>query len=231
MDWADRVVLWTVVLGACAAVERIDPLEPGARRTRVVGRDAPWFLVYLAVSPLVGRAGAAVVDLIGSGRAPLHRAPAIVQIAVGLVVFDLVSYGLHRAMHHSRLWVLHRVHHGSSELSFWTAFRAHPLSALLTHVVPLAAVALAGVHGDALGAVVFVVFVVTLLGHASVWSPASLEQVLATPTYHRRHHDPALADRNLALLFPVTDRIFGTAAFSGSTPTIPPRATPGSPRR
>jgi sterol desaturase/sphingolipid hydroxylase (fatty acid hydroxylase superfamily) len=231
VDWLERVVIWSALLGACIVVERIDPLDPH-RAVPVLARDAPWFLVYLAVAPLIARVGDLAVEAADAVPGPLAWTPVVVQAAIGLVVFDLVSYGLHRVMHRTRLWQLHRVHHGSTELTFWTAFRAHPVSALLTHVVPLAVVALLGVRDGALTAVVFVVFLVTLVGHAAVWLPPGLDRVLATPGYHRRHHDPDLAERNLVLLFPVIDRVFGTAAGAApiTGPAAPHRstATPGS---
>ncbi len=199
------------------AAERIDPL-PGSARSWRLG-DAPWFVVYLVVAPVIAWLAARGVD--GARWAspePLAGTPVAVRVAVSLIVYDLVAYWLHRWMHGTRLWWLHRVHHASRGLSWWTAFRAHPVSALVMHATPLFVLAALGVDAAVAGAVVSVVFAVTLIGHADVWVPPALEWVVATPAYHRRHHEPDHGNHNYALLFPMIDLAFGTCVMSPGTP-------------
>ena len=208
---------WALVAVSLTAAEWANPL-PGSTRGFRLG-DAPWFAVYVAVSPALAWLGSRASDgARWTSPEPLAAAPLGVRIVVGLVVYDLVAYWLHRAMHTTQLWWLHRVHHASRGLSWWTAFRAHPLSAVLMHVVPLASIAILGVGPEAAAAVVATVFAVTLLGHADVWVPPALEWVVATPAYHRRHHEAAHGGHNLALLFPVIDLAFGTCVMSPGTP-------------
>lgn len=221
---------WALVAVALTAAQWADPL-PGSPGGRRLG-DAPWFLVYVVVSPVIGWLGARAVEGIRRvSPEPLAAAPAAVRIAVGLVAYDVVAYWLHRSMHGTRLWWLHRVHHASRGLAWWTAFRAHPLSALAMHAVPLVVVAALGVGPVVAAAVVSVVFAVTLLGHADVWVPPALEWIVATPAYHRRHHDADHGDHNLALLFPLVDLAFGTCVMSPGTPARRGPRTPRSLRR
>lgn len=224
------VWVWVLVAIALTAAEWADPL-PGSTRVRRLG-DAPWFAVYLVVAPVIAwLAARAVAGVRWASPQPLAGAPAAVRVVVALVVYDLVAYGLHRSMHRTRLWWLHRIHHASRGLSWWTAFRAHPVSALLMHATPLLVLAALGVGPAVATAVVSTVFAVTLIGHADVWVPPALEWVVATPAYHRRHHEPDHLDHNLALLFPLIDLAFGTCVMSPGTPARRGPRTSRSPRR
>ena len=221
---------WALVAGVLSVAQWVDPL-PGSARGRRLG-DAPWFAVYVVVAPAIAWLAARAVDATEwASPEPLAAAPPVVRVAVALVVYDLAAYGLHRAMHTTRLWWLHRVHHASRGLSWWTAFRAHPLSALVMHTAPLVVLAALGVGPAVVGAVVSVVFAVTLLGHADVWVPPALAWIVATPAYHRRHHEPDHGMHNLVLLFPLIDLAFGTCVMSPGTPGRRGPRTRRSPRR
>jgi sterol desaturase/sphingolipid hydroxylase (fatty acid hydroxylase superfamily) len=228
--WSPSLGMWALVAVVLTAAELVDPL-PGSTRGPRFG-DAPWFLLYLTIAPLIGAAADRTVD--GVDRlpfAPLRTLPFGIRIAASLVVFDLVAYGLHRLMHTTAWWRLHRTHHVSAGLSWWTAFRAHPLSALATHAIPVTVLAVLGASADATAVAVAVVFAVTLLGHADVWVPPALEWVVATPAYHRRHHEVDHAHHNLVLLFPLIDLAFGTCVMSPGTPARRAPRTQRSPHR
>lgn len=218
--------MWAAVALALTLLEAID--TPGLSWRRRLA-DAPWFVVYLVVSPLVGLAADSVVSALDRPN-PIGDLPLAVQVPIALVVYDLVSYALHRLMHATAWgWHLHRIHHSSTHVSWWTAFRAHPLSALALHVAPVATLSALGLNGQTITIAVSVVLVVTLIGHADIWLPRPLDHVLATPRYHRRHHEREHADRNLALLFPALDTVFGTRITSTARPRSP--RTLHSPRR
>jgi len=146
---------------------------------------------------------AAVVD---------RRARWILEVAVGLLLFELGGYLYHRLAHRLPwLWRLHRVHHSSPALDWLAAFRQHPLEILLLTVVQNAPLVLAGVPLGAHATVVALLKLATIYVHANIEIPlGALAQIIATPRFHHRHHQRGGAVRNYASLFPFIDRLFGT---------------------
>ncbi len=138
------------------------------------------------------------------------------EIAVAFVAVDLYEYALHRLTHRVRpLWLMHAVHHGDPHVDSSTSFRHHPVES---------AIAIAGriLLYVALGLPLWIEIVratvanaVILFQHANIDFPPWVERlrcVLATPAFHRVHHDPdqPVIDRNFGQIFSFWDRLFGT---------------------
>jgi sterol desaturase/sphingolipid hydroxylase (fatty acid hydroxylase superfamily) len=173
MGGAVALMIGGVVLALLlTAAEWVDPedRDPQARPRRATPADGGWFLVYLAYAPIT----AAVVASFGAGasrhgllRWAVERAPWAVQFTLSVVVAELCAYWLHRAMHHvPLLWRVHAVHHGASDVRWWTTFRFHPVDGVLAHGVPILVVAALGFDPKAIGAYLAIVFVVTIFAHA-----------------------------------------------------------------
>lgn len=202
-----------------SAAEWVDPEARDSVRVarRASGVDLAWFAVYLSYAPLtaIGTVAAiAVVAPHGLLHAVIAPAPIAVQLAGAIVVADLGAYWLHRAMHAVPvMWRVHRIHHGTTNVRWWTTFRFHPVDGAASHAFPLLIAALCGFGPSALSGYVALLFVVTVFAHADVWIPGrAAARVVALPSFHRTHHEIDRDDTNFAVVLPVWDTIFGTAA-------------------
>jgi len=139
----------------------------------------------------------------------------VVQLGIALVAVDLFEYGRHR-LHHAVpvLWRVHRVHHSDPLLDATSAGRTHPLESIVTTLLTLAVLLLAGVPLwiEALRA--SLVNPVVFAQHANVRFGPALERLslFATPEFHRVHHSREVTDQqsNFGQLLTIWDRWFGT---------------------
>lgn len=139
------------------------------------------------------------------------------EIAVAVVMLDLVIYGQHVAFHAQPwLWRLHRTHHSDPDLDVTTALRFHPAEILLSALVKLAAVAALG--ASPLAVLIFEILLnaTAMFNHGNIALPppidAVLRRVLVTPDMHRVHHsiDPCETNSNFGFNLPWWDWLFGT---------------------
>jgi sterol desaturase/sphingolipid hydroxylase (fatty acid hydroxylase superfamily) len=220
------MALWLLLAGLLSAAEWLDPADqvgPVRPSRGELLRDVCWVAVYLGSAPFLGWVLATEVSWTSrhaAGELVLGDRPFVVQLAIGVLLADLVAYGLHRAAHHMPvLWRLHRVHHSSTTLRWWSSFRFHPIENGISHVIPVAVVCFAGVPPSVSAVYLAVVFVVTLLAHADVFVPRSmLDHVVVLPTFHRLHHQPETMAGNFALVLPLWDLLFRTAHARTATP-------------
>lgn len=138
----------------------------------------------------------------------------------GLVLFlliDFVFYGYHRASHRCRwLWATHAVHHSSTQLHFYAAFRlgwTNKITLALVFFVPLCVL---GYSPMAVLTMLMMNLLLQMWLH-SEWIPklGVLEHVLNTPSHHRVHHatQTGYLDKNFGGLLIIFDRLFGTHAL------------------
>ncbi len=181
--------------------------------------------MHFSYAPLTALTVTAAVSALaehGLARGLVAHSPAVAQLVGAVVLADLAAYWLHRAMHSMRgLWRLHAVHHGATDLHWWSAFRFHPLDGILASTIPLLAVAAFGFGVGAVAGYVAIVFVVTVFAHADVWVPGpGLARFVATPAFHRSHHESGRTDANFAVVLPIWDRLFGTRADRAELPPL-----------
>lgn len=136
---------------------------------------------------------------------------------VSVVVLDFTVYLQHVLFHRvPLLWRLHRMHHIDMDIDVTTGARFHPLEAMLSMGIKMAAVA-------ALGAPVWavVVFEVLLNGtsmfnHSNIYIPPGVDRivrlVVVTPDMHRVHHSVLRHENNSNFGFnlPWWDRLLRT---------------------
>lgn len=244
LEW---VVIGALEIGAMAVLltlcERRWPAEPVSDR-KAVRTDMLYTLIHrLGAVPLLAfalltpamDALEAALRLQGLARIDLDRLwPGVtdlplVSFLVYLVLLDFVDYWVHRFQHRFNWWwALHAVHHSQRQMTFWSDNRNHLLDDLIRDLV-MAAVAL--VFGVAPGQFVLLVVasrVLQSVQHGNLrWRWGGLaEEILVSPSYHRLHHamdfghDGPARGCNFAVLFPVWDRLFGTADLRpGFVPT------------
>jgi sterol desaturase/sphingolipid hydroxylase (fatty acid hydroxylase superfamily) len=146
----------------------------------------------------------ALLDLSGLG----HWAGA----AVGIVVYELLHYAYHRAVHGSDVlfrWA-HQMHHSAESLDAWGAYYLSPLDTFgFTTISSLVFFPLLGLTPEAgiIGAL-FLTFN-AMFQHANLRTPRWLGYIIQRPESHIVHHQRGLHRYNYADLA-VIDMIFGT---------------------
>lgn len=206
---------------ALVAAGFLVPLErlAGDRTPRTRGLLAD-LILYAINTTLVLAAVGFLLDAISRAlpwRGAPDGLPWAARAAMVLLVGELGAYAGHRAAHAVPiLWRLHRLHHDPARALDWAAgHRQHPVEAawlLLASNLPLA---LAGFTLADFAVVAAFQRLYTFYLHADLpWSHGALERFVASPRFHRAHHDESAARAgNFAALFPFLDLLFGTKAL------------------
>jgi sterol desaturase/sphingolipid hydroxylase (fatty acid hydroxylase superfamily) len=143
----------------------------------------------------------------------LHAWPAVIRIAMAIVVVDFIIYWIHRAQHHfDTLWRTHAWHHSIEQLYWFSGFRtsffhsfmyaipATSVSTLVFNLSPLEA----GI-GYSIG------LLIQFWEHTNLRvNVGPLRHIIITPAYHRVHHSTRHNRSNFGTAFSVWDRMFGT---------------------
>ncbi|GAB4198889.1 MAG: hypothetical protein OHK0013_08580 [Sandaracinaceae bacterium] len=185
------------------------PLKRGQLRTETAGT----VLFHLVFTPFLVAAlhTRAIRFTEGSWLAEL------LGFAVPWYGFMIFYYFLHRAMHHRRLFWMHRWHHESLVTTPMTGFSMHPAEALgwvvgmLAPCIVLSQFGLLGFWG--FSAWLFVLWSGNVAGHANAelfpLRATRASTVLSNPiSYHSLHH--ARFDGHYGFVAAFMDRLFGT---------------------
>jgi sterol desaturase/sphingolipid hydroxylase (fatty acid hydroxylase superfamily) len=133
--------------------------------------------------------------------------------AVGILVYELVHYLYHRAVHRSNfLWRFagHQMHHSAETLDAFGAYYIHPIdAALFTTWSSLVFFPLLGLTVEAgiVGAL-FLTFN-AMFQHANIRTPQWLGYLIQRPESHAIHHARGVHPSNYSDL-PLWDILFGT---------------------
>ena len=144
---------------------------------------------------------------------PLADRPILLQAAIILCITDLVQYWLHRLFHRNPLWRFHSIHHGPTQVDWFTSVRIHPINFILYSTLINVVISLAGFSPRALIALLPFNTFYGFFVHANLnWTFGPFRYVLASPVFHRWHHThiDQGGERNFAPTFPVLDLLFGT---------------------
>ncbi|MBL8753346.1 MAG: sterol desaturase family protein [Planctomycetes bacterium] len=175
--------------------------------------DFAWFVAsavfvqlttFLTLAP--GQMLAAVTPL------ALASLPFVLQLALVVVVADVLQYWIHRTCHRvPLLWRFHEVHHSATTMDWLAGSRLHVVDALLTRGLVYAAIALLGFDLRVVAAYLVLVAAQATFVHANVgWRLGWLEPFAVTPRFHHWHHAESPIDVNFAIHLPWLDRLFGT---------------------
>jgi sterol desaturase/sphingolipid hydroxylase (fatty acid hydroxylase superfamily) len=155
--------------------------------------------------------------------------------ATGLLVMDLLTYGLHRAKHAvPLLWRFHALHHSDPDVDVTTSVRHHPIEFLGTAACVWLAVAVLGIPVAISATYGLLDFALAAAVHGNVRWPAWLERLLrpvfVTGGLHHVHHSilHREANSNFGAVLSVWDRLFGTLALP--SPAEPVFGIEGLPR-
>ena len=232
---AGRLAIWLVILVAVfVPLERLCALHPAKIWRKQIGVDLGWYFINsllpaALISVPLAMLSRVLAALDPGGYYSLVAAwPLWVKLLLTLLVNDLGAYWGHRAMHTSPwLWRFHAIHHSAEELDWLVNTRAHPFDMVFTRLSGLAPVYLLGLAQTTGAHIDPVVAIVTIFG--TVWTffihanirvrLGPLEWLVSSPAFHHWHHtNDEHRDRNFAFLFPLIDRLFGTAWLPKSWP-------------
>lgn len=171
-----------------------------------------------------------ILVLPGAGPALLGEAHTVVRVVALLLVTDFLAYWSHRLRHTAQLWPMHRWHHASENLYWFSGNRT-----TLIDYVWLAGPSFLTFWLFSLSVTEGIV-VVSLYTLANHWAHANLkmgnrylEWLIITPRFHRLHHSqaPEHFNSNFGVLFTIWDRIFGTFSDPDTTAAEYPLGIPG----
>lgn len=216
-----RLVAFTAVFGLMALWELVWP-----RRALRVGRGR-WTAnlalttlntVVLRVALPLGAFGMAGIAAERQwGLLNLVGAPALIEVAVAVLLLDLTVYWQHRLFHRIPvLWRFHKVHHADNDFDVTTGLRFHTASILVSMVVKMGATVAIGASPLAVLIAETALNVTAMFNHANVRMPVGLDRVVrwfvVTPDMHRVHHSVRRDEHshNFGFNFPWWDRLLGT---------------------
>ena len=216
MDFLLSVSIVASVYVAMFVAERAPRLRfrPLPYRRPFLTTDVAWYGVAVAmtaISMFALRPLIAPLAIVPAERFVLGL-PVAIRLALGFLLFDLISYGVHRGLHRSNLlWKFHKVHHSTLQLDGLAATRTHMFENMVRFVPGQLAMVLIGIPAAQIPPVVAMAAIYGIFDHSNLGLDFSwAERVFVTPRLHRRHHVPATTNRNFGATLNVWDRIFGT---------------------
>lgn len=145
------------------------------------------------------------------------RLPSWAHLVGMFLLMDLWMYVWHRLNHRiPLLWRFHRVHHSDPKVDVTTANRFHVGEIVLSCLLRVPVIALAGIQLWELALYETAMFAVVQLHHANISFSSPVDRVLrlfiVTPFMHKVHHSnwQSETDSNYSPLFSFWDRLFGT---------------------
>jgi sterol desaturase/sphingolipid hydroxylase (fatty acid hydroxylase superfamily) len=219
-EFLSSVALLAAVMAVLSFVEMALPFArrpQGAWRRRTFANLSLTLLLFGSNWVLITAAAAAAAWLSLDGRGILAGLPLAVQIAIGVVALDAMTYVAHWSMHKvPLLWRVHQVHHSDPFVDVTTSFRTHPIEGLWRFGWTMIPAMALGLPAQAIVAYRLLSALNALLEHTNAPVFGKLDDLLSsiwiTPNVHKVHHaaDPRLTDSNYGNLLSLFDRLFGT---------------------
>lgn len=207
LDPATHVLL--AMFAGLALWERLAPARPlpvvRGWRLRALAAFALYFLLssYL---PMLWHEAVSLLQLFDLSAWPTWAA-----VVVGVLVYELLGYAYHRAVHRfTPLWRLaHQMHHSAERLDVAGAFWFSPWDMLGWTLVASIALSLLGLSPHAATLTLLILSFLAIFQHANLRTPRWLGYLVQRPESHTLHHARGLHRHNYADL-PLIDMLFGT---------------------
>lgn len=214
--WLALPLLFVIVV----PFEKMFPRHRGQRLRRPgAGTDIAYALATPALNTVaVGIAIAvgvlSLAWLPGLAIRPLvAMVPASLLPFVGIALFDLTSYWVHRWAHEvPLLWRFHAIHHSPQHMDWVSGFRNHPAEGAIL-APPFFFLIAAGFNATFTGMLAIVQIFFGLFLHANVrWRFRVFDRIFVTPEFHHWHHsnERAAHRTNYSIFLPLWDIVFGT---------------------
>ncbi len=143
---------------------------------------------------------------------------------LAFIAIDFASYWNHRLCHKVNFfWNIHVIHHSSEEFNLACALRQTISNLLGYYPVFLIPAAILGIPNEVIGVLAPLHLFAQFWYHTKhIGKLGLLEYIIVTPSQHRVHHaiNDEYIDKNLAAIFCVWDRMFGT--FQEELEDVPP---------
>lgn len=147
-----------------------------------------------------------------------------VAYLLAFIAIDFASYWNHRLSHKINFfWNQHVIHHSSEEFNLACALRQSISNILGYFPLLLIPAALIGIPFKIIAILMPIHLFAQFWYHTKhIGKLGFLEYIIVTPSQHRVHHaiNPEYIDKNLAAVFCVWDRMFGT--FQEELDEVPP---------
>ncbi|MGB8353013.1 MAG: sterol desaturase family protein [Chthoniobacteraceae bacterium] len=233
---AGHLAVWLVLLIAIfVPLEQLCALHPVKIWRKQIGVDLAWYFVNSLLPAAIISVPLALLARALHGIDPggfystMAALPLWLKLLLMLVVNDIGAYWGHRILHiYPALWRFHAIHHSAEHLDWLVNTRAHPFDMVFVRLSGLAPVYLLGLaqttgrHIDPAVAIITIFGTVwTFFIHANIRVRLGpLEWLISSPAFHHWHHtNDEHRDRNFAFVFPLIDRMFGTAWLPKHWPT------------
>ena len=234
---AGRLAVWLVLLVAIfVPLERLCAIRPAKIWRKQIGVDIAWYFINSIVPAAIISVPLALLSHAlgainpGGFYSAMALWPLWVRFPLMMLVNDIGAYWGHRVLHaHPVLWRFHAVHHSAEELDWLVNTRAHPFDMVFVRLFGLAPIYLLGLAQSTGPRIDSAVALVTIFGtiwtffiHANIRVRLGpLEWLISSPAFHHWHHtNDEHRDRNFAFVFPLIDRLFGTAWLPKQWPTV-----------
>ncbi|MEO0571833.1 MAG: sterol desaturase family protein [Bacteroidota bacterium] len=134
------------------------------------------------------------------------------QVIIGILLFELVQYGWHIAMHKSDFFfrISHQMHHSSERLDVPSAFMFSINDMIgLSLVGSVSFTLLMGLSPEAITVIILSLTFLGVFQHANIKTPRWLGYIVQRPESHSLHHAKGVHAYNYTDL-PLIDMLFGT---------------------
>ena len=145
-----------------------------------------------------------LIDLSGLG--------VIASSVIGFIVYELVTYGYHFAMHkYDVLWrTFHQVHHSAERLDTYGSLFHSPMDMIgFTMVGSVSFSLLVGLPPQSITILLFIINFLAFFQHANIKTARWIGYIVQRPESHSIHHGKGVHKNNYVDL-PLIDMIFGT---------------------
>ena len=200
-----------------------EKLFPRHRGQRVRRPEMRTDMSHALAAPVLNIAGVAVAIFVGLVslawipglviRPLVALIPSVALPLVGIALFDMTIYWVHRWSHEVPfLWRFHAVHHSTKTLDWVSGFRNHPFDGAIL-APPFVFLLAAGFSAEFTGVLAIVQIVTGLFLHANVrWRWRPLHRIVITPEFHHWHHanEVDAHNSNYSVFLPLWDIVFKT---------------------
>ncbi|MEM9617513.1 MAG: sterol desaturase family protein [Pseudomonadota bacterium] len=212
------------ILGLLAIALAVEMIVPWRARAVDAGRwlrnasMAFYATIIIGLFPFLASMGsAASADAAGFGLLNVVNVPFWAELALAVIVIDILSYAEHRVLHRWYFfWRTHRTHHSDIHIDATTSLRFHPLESMFRAGIEAAVVFALALPAEG----ILLSFALSALSntftHTNVKLPARFERAMSylfiTPYVHRVHHSTRLENQysNFGTIFSIWDRLLGT---------------------
>lgn len=207
----DPISLTVLALyGALLLLEALFPARPLPKVSGWKTRAFAVFVFYFFLSsylPLLWGETLAQYQLVN-----LEHLNPFVGAVIGVLIFELLVYVYHRAVHRNHwLWrTFHQMHHSAERVDAWGAFYFSPLDIVgFTLLSSLSLTVFVGLSAQAVTYFLYATMFLATFQHTNIRTPQWLGYIVQRPESHSVHHARGVHHYNYSDL-PLFDILFGT---------------------